>query len=112
MLAPASPSARATLVDSGPASPPQALANVQTTHPRAASVAIVHDYLNQCGGAERVALELARMWPDAPLYTSLYRPSSTFPGFAEHEVRASRLDRIPVDSGFRALARLYPWAFR
>jgi glycosyltransferase involved in cell wall biosynthesis len=76
------------------------------------SVAIVHDYLNQCGGAERVALELARAWPDAPIYTSLYRPSSTFPGFAEREVRVSRLDRIPVDTCFRALAPLYPWAFR
>jgi glycosyltransferase involved in cell wall biosynthesis len=75
-------------------------------------VAIVHDYLNQCGGAERVALELARAWPGAPIYTSLYRPSSTFPGFAEREVRVSRLDRIPVDTGFRALAPLYPWAFR
>jgi glycosyltransferase involved in cell wall biosynthesis len=76
------------------------------------SVAIVHDYLNQCGGAERVALELALAWPEAPIYTSLYRPSSTFPGFADREVRVSRLDRIPVDTGFRALAPLYPWAFR
>jgi glycosyltransferase involved in cell wall biosynthesis len=75
-------------------------------------VAIVHDYLNQCGGAERVALELARTWPGAPIYTSLYRPESTFPGFAGHDVRVSRLDRIPVDTGFRALAPLYPWAFR
>ena len=79
---------------------------------RERSVAIVHDYLNQCGGAERVALQLARAWPGAPIYTSLYRPGSTFPEFAEQDVRVSRLDRIPVDSGFRALAPLYPWAFR
>lgn len=77
-----------------------------------ASVAIVHDYLNQCGGAERVALELARTWPGAPIYTSLYRPSSTFPGFAEQDVRVSPLNRLPVDAGFRALAPLYPLAFR
>ena len=76
------------------------------------SVAVVHDYLNQCGGAERVALELARMWPAAPIYTSLYRPTSTFPGFAERDVRVSALDRVPVDAGFRALAPLYPLAFR
>jgi glycosyltransferase involved in cell wall biosynthesis len=76
------------------------------------SVAIVHDYFNQCGGAERVALELARVWPDAPLYTSLYRPGSTFEECAEMDVRASPLDRIPVDRGFRALAPLYPLAFR
>lgn len=32
-------------------------------------VAIAHDYLNQFGGAERVVLELADMWPSAPIYT-------------------------------------------
>jgi glycosyltransferase involved in cell wall biosynthesis len=75
------------------------------------SVAVVHDYLNQRGGAERVALELARMWPGAPLYTSLYRPASTFPEFADIDVRTTTLDRLPVDAGFRALAPLYPFAF-
>jgi glycosyltransferase involved in cell wall biosynthesis len=76
------------------------------------SIAIVHDYLNQCGGAERVALELARTWPGSPVYTSLYRRASTFGEFAEIDVRASVLDRAPVDRGFRALAPLYPLAFR
>ena len=63
------------------------------------SIAIVHDYLNQCGGAERVALELAGTWPGSPVYTSLYRPASTFSEFAEIDVRASVLDRVPVDRG-------------
>jgi hypothetical protein len=76
------------------------------------SVAVVHDYINQYGGAERVALELARIWPGTPLYTSLYRPASTYPEFADEDVRVSRLDRIPVNEGFRALAPLYPLAFR
>src|SRR5580692_10575250 len=76
------------------------------------SVAVVHDYLNQCGGAEAVALELARTWRGTPIYTSLYRPSSTFAAFAAEDVRVSPLDRIPVDAGFRALAPLYPLAFR
>ena len=76
------------------------------------SVAIVHDYLNQRGGAERVVLEMASMWPDAPIYTSLYRPKSTFPQFRNHEVRTSPLDRLPVDTGFRNLFPLYPVAFR
>ncbi len=75
------------------------------------SVIIAHDYLNQFGGAERVVLELARMWPGAPIYTSLYRSGSTFPEFVEHDIRASFLDRVPVDSGFRALLPLYPLAF-
>ena len=76
------------------------------------SVAVVHDYLNQRGGAERVVLELARAWPGAPVYTSLYRPASTFPEFAELDVRVSPLNRLPVDQHFRALAPLYPLAFR
>src|SRR3954463_12912793 len=76
------------------------------------SVAIVHDYLNQRGGAERVVLELASMWPDAPIYTSLYRPDSTFPEFGALDVRTTFLDRLPVDRGFRALFPLYPAAFR
>lgn len=75
-------------------------------------VAIVHDYLNQRGGAERVVLEMAAMWPAAPIYTSLYRPASTFPGFGDLTVRTSFLDRLPVDAGFRNLFALYPAAFR
>lgn len=80
--------------------------------PAEPSVAVVHDYLNQRGGAERVVLELTRTWPCAPVYTSLYRPTSTFPEFAELDVRVSPLNRIPVDRHFRALAPLYPQAFR
>jgi len=75
-------------------------------------VAIVHDYLNQRGGAERVVLEMTRMWPKSPVYTSLYRPESTFPEFTSHEVRTSVLDRMPVDRRFRALLPAYPLAFR
>jgi glycosyltransferase involved in cell wall biosynthesis len=75
-------------------------------------VALVHDYLNQCGGAERVVLELSRIWPEAPIYTSLYRPDSTFPEFRDHDIRVSPLDQLPVDQGFRNLFPLYPLAFR
>lgn len=76
------------------------------------SVAIVHDYLNQPGGAERVVLAMAGMWPDAPIYTSLYRVDSTFPAFGATEVRVSPLDLVPIDHGFRNLFPLYPAAFR
>lgn len=40
-------------------------------------IALVHDYLNEYGGAERVLLALAEMWPDAPVYTAFYVPGST-----------------------------------
>lgn len=77
----------------------------------ALDVAIVHDYLNQRGGAERVVLELSDIWPSAPIYTSLYRADSTFPEFASREIRTTVLDRLPVDRGFRNLFPLYPPAF-
>lgn len=76
------------------------------------SVAIVHDYLNQRGGAERCVLEMAAIWPEATIYTSLFRPESTFPEFSGRDVRTTPLDRLPVDEGFRNLFPLYPAAFR
>jgi glycosyltransferase involved in cell wall biosynthesis len=79
---------------------------------RLGSVAIVHDYLNQPGGAERVVLAMAGIWPDAPIYTSLYRVDSTFPGFGATDIHTSPLDLIPVDRAFRNLFPLYPVAFR
>jgi glycosyltransferase involved in cell wall biosynthesis len=99
----------AAMPKSQAASGPPATAPIPT---EAGSVAIVHDYLNQPGGAERVVLELARIWPQAPIYTSIYRPQSTFPEFRHREIRSSALNRIPVDRAFRALLPLYPAAFR
>jgi glycosyltransferase involved in cell wall biosynthesis len=72
----------------------------------------VHDYLNQRGGAEKVVLAMSDMWPQAPIYTSLYRPESTFDEFRGRDIRTSFVDRIPVDRGFRNLFPLYPPAFR
>lgn len=61
-----------------------------------ASVALVHDYLTQRGGAERVVLVLTRAFPQAPLYTSLYDPEETFPAFSEIDVRTTPLNRVPL----------------
>lgn len=57
-------------------------------------VAIAHDYLTQAGGAERVVLDLAEAFPDAPIYTTLYHPDGTFPEFAELPVRTGPLNRV------------------
>src|SRR3954447_17774092 len=92
--------------------PTTALDRVEVSRLDLGRIALAHDYLNQRGGAERVALELAQMWPEAPLYTSLYRPESTFPGFRSVDVRTSFLDRLPGDRAFRSLFPLYPAAFR
>ncbi len=62
----------------------------------AVPVAIVHDYLTQRGGAERVVLGLHRAFPDAPIHTSLYEPAETFPEFAAATVETSPLDHVAL----------------
>jgi glycosyltransferase involved in cell wall biosynthesis len=58
-------------------------------------VALVHDYLTQRGGAERVVLAMARALDTQRVYTSLFDPPGTFPEFADLDVRSSWLDRVP-----------------
>ena len=59
-------------------------------------VAIVHDYLTQRGGAERVVLSMLKAFPDAPVYTALYEQSGTYPEFLDREIIPSSLNRLPV----------------
>ncbi len=77
-----------------------------------ARVALVHDYLNQRGGAERVFAHIARAFPDAPVYTSLFDPASTGDLVESSRVRVSALQRLPfAGRAFRYLAPLYPRVF-
>jgi glycosyltransferase involved in cell wall biosynthesis len=57
-------------------------------------VAIAHDYLTQRGGAEKVVLALARAFPEAPIYTTLYDPAGTYPEFEGLDIRTSSLNRF------------------
>jgi glycosyltransferase involved in cell wall biosynthesis len=66
-------------------------------------VAIVHDYLTQRGGAERVVLTMLEAFPGAPVYTALYNPERTFPEFAGADIRTSDLNHVAL---FRAQHRL------
>jgi len=78
----------------------------------APSVAIVHDYLTQRGGAERVVLSMARAFPEAPVYTSLYSPETTYPEFADVDVRPLWLQRLrPLRRHHRLAFPLLPLAF-
>jgi glycosyltransferase involved in cell wall biosynthesis len=75
-------------------------------------VAIVHDYLNQFGGAERVVCELARLFPRAPIYTSIYHPDLTWPALRACDVRTSWMQHTPLSRGhFRWLLPFYPFVF-
>ncbi|MDQ6929405.1 MAG: glycosyltransferase [Candidatus Eremiobacteraeota bacterium] len=74
--------------------------------------ALVHDYLNQRGGAERVFARIAQAYPGAPVFTSLYDAKLAADLVAGHDVHASWLAKIPgANAYFRALAPLYPKAF-
>jgi glycosyltransferase involved in cell wall biosynthesis len=77
-------------------------------------VAIVHDYLTQRGGAERVALEMTRAFPGATLYTTVFNPEATFEGFADVDVKVvSWLDKMPVARKHARLALpILPFAVR
>ena len=58
-------------------------------------VALVHDYLNQMGGAEQVVLALHELFPDAPLYTSIYDPKRVDPAFQKIDIRTSFMQKLP-----------------
>jgi glycosyltransferase involved in cell wall biosynthesis len=57
-------------------------------------VALVHEWLTNMAGSERVILALHELYPDAPIYTSVYVPEE-FPELARADVRTSFLQRVP-----------------
>lgn len=76
------------------------------------AVAVVHDYLTQRGGAERVVLSMLQAFPEAPLYTSVFEPEATFPEFREHDIRSMWTNRVPLLRRDHRLGLLvYPLAF-
>jgi len=77
----------------------------------AGNVALVHDFLVDLRGADRVFLAIADIWPEAPIYTAVYDERGTEGRFAHRDVRTSFLQRLhPSASTFRALFPLYPSA--
>ena len=79
--------------------------------PEVPRVALMHDFLLDVRGAERVFLELCRMWPDADIYTTVYDEEGTEGRFAGRRVHTSFLQRLhPSARTFRALLPLYPAA--
>ena len=84
-----------------------------TELPFADRTALVHDWLNQMGGAEYVLEVLHGMFPSAPIYTSLYVPHRMPNAMRCWDIRTSWLNRIPRrDRLVRYLLPLYPSAFR
>ena len=76
-------------------------------------VALIHDYLTQYGGAERVLESLRTCYPDAPIFTSLVDFAALPPVYQTYAIQQSALRALPGAIRIhRALLPLYPALFR
>jgi len=66
-------------------------------------IALVHDYLIQDGGAERVLQAFQDIWPDAPTYVLLHDPKNFNGAFHGRDIRTSVLQKVPFSR------RRYKW---
>jgi glycosyltransferase involved in cell wall biosynthesis len=75
-------------------------------------IALVHDYLNQAGGAERVVEYLHEVFPEAPIFTSIYDRKRMPEVFRSMDIRTSFMQHLPlVMKHFKKYLPLYPFAF-
>ena len=58
-------------------------------------IALVHDYLIQDGGAEKVLEVLQETWPEAPTFVLFFDPKK-MPAFADKDIRTSFLQKLPL----------------
>jgi glycosyltransferase involved in cell wall biosynthesis len=74
-------------------------------------VALVHDFLLDLRGAERVFAAICDAWPEADVFTAIYDERGTEGRFAERRPHTSFLQRVrPTSRTFRPLLPLYPHA--
>ena len=77
----------------------------------ASRVALVHDFLLDLRGAERVFAAICDTWPEADVFTAVYDEVGTEGRFATRAPRTSFLQRLrPSARTFRPLLPLYPYA--
>jgi glycosyltransferase involved in cell wall biosynthesis len=77
----------------------------------ASRVALVHDFLLDLRGAERVFAAICDAWPAADVYTAVYDEEGTEGRFAARRPHTSFLQRVrPTSRTFRPLLPLYPHA--
>ena len=78
-------------------------------------IALVHDWLNQIGGAEDVLEALQRLYPASPVFTSIFARSLMPAHFQNWDIRTLWLDQLPaIHQRHRAYLPLYPlaWNYR
>ena len=66
---------------------------------RAPNIALVHDYLLQDGGGERVLKSLQDLYPEAPTYTLFYDKERAHGSFRHRDIRVSELQKWPFVNG-------------
>jgi glycosyltransferase involved in cell wall biosynthesis len=75
-------------------------------------VALVHDWLNQIGGAENVLISLKEIFPDAVVFTSIYDRKQMPAVMREWDIRLSILDKIPgIYRAHQAALPFYPFVW-
>ena len=75
-------------------------------------VALVHDWLNQTGGAEDVLNVLNNIFPAAPIYTSIYAPEQVNSEFLDMDVRVSWANMLPgIHLKHQLYLFIYPFVF-
>lgn len=79
-------------------------------------VAIVHDYIKEYGGAERVLESLHEVFPNAPVFTTVYLPSFLGPHkerFKNWDIKTSWFQNVPFKAKLISPMRLIaPFLFR
>lgn len=74
-------------------------------------IAIVHDYLNQYGGAERVVETMHEIFPQAPVYTTIYDMKKMPDSFKGMDIRTSFMQKLPfIEKHFKKYLMFYPRA--
>ena len=74
---------------------------------------IVHDYLVQMGGAERVVATMSKAFPHAPIYTSATDYEHLWSDFRDKDIRNTWMQHLPKSKvATKALFPLYPIAFQ
>lgn len=78
-------------------------------------VAIVHDYLREYGGAERVVESLHALFPEAPVFVAFYDPGALgayADRFAGWDIRETAFTRLPFYQQLYSPYRVFSaWAF-
>ena len=86
-------------------------AHMAAAAPASPRVALIHDFLLDIRGAERVFMAICDVWPDADVYTAVYDEEGTEGRFAHRPINTSFLQRLrPTAKTFRPLLPLYPYA--